>query len=69
MVGLETVSGADEVELKALISKHAELTGSELATRLLKDWARVLPRFIKVMPTDYKKALERLAKDQSAVKA
>ncbi len=69
MVGLEAVSGADEVELKALISKHAELTGSELATRLLKDWARVLPRFVKVMPTDYKKALERLAKDQSAVKA
>ena len=36
-------------------------TGSEHATRLLRDWDEILPRFVKVMPIDYRKALERMA--------
>jgi glutamate synthase domain-containing protein 3 len=40
-------------------------TRSEHATRILRDWDEMLPRFVKVMPIDYRKALERMAKDQT----
>ena len=39
-------------------------TNSPLAKRLLADWENESKHFIKVMPTDYKKALQRLAEEE-----
>jgi glutamate synthase (NADPH/NADH) large chain len=50
--------GADADELRALIEKHCDLTGSTIAADLLSRWNEVVPQFIKVMPTDYKRVLE-----------
>ena len=44
-----------------LIQKHADATNSELAWRVLIRWDEILPKFVKVMPNDYKRVLEAYA--------
>ena len=61
MVDLEPI--VDEKEkafLNNIIKKHVHYTESTYAERILKDWAEMLPKFVKVLPVDYKKALERM---------
>jgi glutamate synthase (NADPH/NADH) large chain len=67
-VSLEAVEAkADRAELEALVRRHAELTGSPVAERLLADWPAALARFVKVMPDDYARVLaERAAADAEA---
>jgi glutamate synthase (NADPH) large chain len=61
MVGLETLEAdADIAELKSLIEKHHKYTESAVAAKILENWDTELPRFRKVMPTDYKRALSEL---------
>lgn len=58
-VGLEqVVEPGDAEELKTLVSRHGSYTDSGVARALLKDWDRHVSSFVKVMPTDYKRALE-----------
>jgi glutamate synthase (NADPH/NADH) large chain len=45
-------------ELKTLVVKHLEETGSKVAEELLEDWEAALARFTLVMPSDYKRVLE-----------
>jgi len=47
------------IQLQTLISNHASYTGSRMAGIILKQWQEYLPRFIKVMPIEYKRVLER----------
>ena len=54
----------DEKRLRALIERHLHYTGSEKAKRILADWAAYAPKFVKVMPVDYRQALERMQKSQ-----
>jgi glutamate synthase (NADPH) large chain len=63
MVELEPVEeGEDIAELKELIQKHERHTGSTVAARILQHWDDELPRFKKVMPIDYKRALSERQK-------
>ena len=56
--------------IRGLIEDHHHYTGSELAARILLDFNRALPRFIKVLPTDYKRVMaEEAAKAEEAKKA
>jgi glutamate synthase (ferredoxin) len=58
MVDLERVDNAEEIaELKAMISRHAELTGSTRAAEVLAAWDQSLAKFVKVLPKDYKRVL------------
>jgi glutamate synthase domain-containing protein 3 len=58
MVELESVSDrADQLLLKRLVEHHARCTGSARARQLLADWRGARPRFVRVMPLDYKKVL------------
>jgi len=60
MVELEPLELIEEqAEVRALIELHHRHTGSVVAYRVLDNWERILPYFVKVMPVDYKKALER----------
>ena len=52
------------VTLHSLIKKYVEYTGSEHAGRILNDWEEMLPKFVKVFPIDYRKALERIRAGQ-----
>jgi glutamate synthase (NADPH/NADH) large chain len=54
-------------EVKALISEHAQRTGSLVARNVLATWERESRRFVKVMPRDYKRVLERRAEQASPV--
>jgi glutamate synthase (NADH) len=47
--------------VRGLIEDHHHYTGSELAARILLDFNRALPRFVKVLPVDYKRVLEEEA--------
>ncbi len=66
MVDLEAVSDpGDRRRLHALVERHVHLTASEHAARILKDWTEMLPRFVKVMPIDYRRALERMRRTET----
>ena len=59
MVGLESVvEEEDRTLLHQLIEEHLHYTKSLSAQRVLETWDDVLPRFVKVMPHDYKRVLE-----------
>jgi glutamate synthase (NADPH/NADH) large chain len=61
MVSLEPVADPrDAAELKSLIARHLEYTGSPVAQRVLEGWDTLLERFVKIMPEEYKLALELL---------
>ncbi len=57
MVGLESCTDADFEYLQSMISEHQQLTGSTVAEFILKDWSANRQRFVKVMPSEYKKIL------------
>lgn len=66
MVDLETVwMKEDQNQLREMIEKHFYYTNSKKAKMILENWDALLPLFVKVMPMDYKIALEkmRLAED------
>jgi glutamate synthase (ferredoxin) len=59
MVVLEKLEIPEDIaELKGLIEKHQQLTASSAASRILDSWDGSLPKFVKVMPVDYKRVLE-----------
>ena len=61
MVDLEGVwEDAEQAALAALITDHARHTGSSRAKHILNNWQAALPLFVKVMPIDYRKSLERM---------
>ncbi|HSF47040.1 MAG TPA: glutamate synthase subunit alpha, partial [Burkholderiales bacterium] len=51
----------DDRLLRVLIQRHLQFTGSARAKRLLDDWQTYLPRFVKVMPYEYRRALKEMA--------
>jgi glutamate synthase domain-containing protein 2/glutamate synthase domain-containing protein 1/glutamate synthase domain-containing protein 3 len=62
LVDLESVDGAEAIELRELIAEHAERTGSAMAARVLEGFEELLPAFVKIFPRDYKRALAELSK-------
>ncbi len=65
MVNLyKLIESSDEeiAEVKAFIEKHARLTGSAKAKRLLENWDAYLPKFAKVFPKDYERMLTQIKK-------
>ena len=58
MVDLEPLAEAEEIGLvRDMIARHVAHTDSTYATRILADWATLQPKFVKVMPRDYKRVL------------
>jgi glutamate synthase (NADPH/NADH) large chain len=55
----------DAIRLKQLIAKHLHYTNSDVARRILDDWDNLLPRFVKVMPVDYRNALTKMQTNRS----
>ncbi|KAK4052240.1 glutamate synthase [NADH] [Microbotryomycetes sp. JL221] len=69
MVELGTVNDPKEIaQLRSMIEDHHHWTGSELASRMLKQFNQLLPRFVRVMPLDYKRVLEEEAAKAAADK-
>jgi glutamate synthase domain-containing protein 3 len=69
LVGFDEIGAADAIELHELIEEHHLRTLSPVAARILEDWDAWLPRFVKVMPHDYKRALADMATAEHAMRA
>ena len=57
---IETLLKEDEKDLKDLIKKHLDYTESNVASTILKSWDNEKRKFVKVMPTDYKRVLNEM---------
>ncbi|MBK1878809.1 glutamate synthase large subunit [Pelagicoccus mobilis] len=55
-------------ELKGLVEKHLQETGSDVAKELLEDWDASLEKFVLVMPTDYEHILNLMEKARATNK-
>ena len=59
MVELESlVDESDLFLVYGLIEDHVRLTGSAVGRRILDNWELMVPRFVKVMPVDYRRVLQ-----------
>jgi glutamate synthase domain-containing protein 3 len=58
---LEELTDDDAAEARALVEEHLRRTGSPVAKRVLDSLHELLPRFVKVFPTDYKRVLAEQA--------
>ena len=52
----------DNERLHRLISRHAEFTRSKRAAEILANWREYLPKFRKVMPLEFSRALAEMDK-------
>jgi glutamate synthase (NADPH) large chain len=57
---------SDVERLHLLITRHAKLTGSKRAAEILADWKAWAPKFRKVMPVEYRRALLELKANADA---
>ena len=66
-VELERIESAEEeAEVKDLINRHVQFTGSTVGSRVLENWSEFLSQCVKVMPTDYKRVLNEMKQQQTA---
>lgn len=56
---------ADEQVLFGMVTAHLRYTESVRAQNILNNWAYYLPKFVKVMPTEYRRALQEVAAQQN----
>jgi len=59
MVDLKPMHPAGVPELRAMLEKHVEYTGSKVAQRILDKWHMALRNFVRVMPRDYARVLRK----------
>ncbi len=57
---------SDVERLHVLITRHAKLTGSKKAAEILANWKTWLPKFRKVMPVEYRRALKEMKANADA---
>jgi len=67
MVELSQLTEALEIaEVRGMIDRHARYTNSTRAQHILKLWDDMVPKFVKVMPKDYKRMLECIDRAQKS---
>jgi glutamate synthase (ferredoxin) len=64
--GADVADRADAAEVRALLARHLELTGSVRAADLLGRWADVVRQFVRVVPHDFRRVLEAQARMRAA---
>ncbi|MBZ6077380.1 glutamate synthase large subunit [Microvirga puerhi] len=57
---LANMSGSDEERLMQLITNHHTYTGSARAKEILDNWTTYRTKFVKVMPVEYRRALQEM---------
>jgi glutamate synthase (ferredoxin) len=66
MVGIEKLEDKKEIAaIRAMIQKHLDYTQSTRAQQVLANWDQLVPKFVKVMPKDYKRMLACIEKAQA----
>jgi glutamate synthase domain-containing protein 3 len=62
---IEPLDEGDAIEVRDLVDEHVRRTGSPVGRRVLDEWDALLPKFVKVFPTDYKRVLAELAESEA----
>ncbi|MBE2214200.1 MAG: glutamate synthase large subunit [Opitutaceae bacterium] len=63
MVGIKALDDPEEInEVRQMIQRHANYTGSEKAKAVLAAWDAMVPKFVKVLPKDYERMLACIKK-------
>lgn len=60
---MEDMLADDEMRIKTLITRHLQYTYSSRAKNILNNWDEYLPKFVKVMPVDYRRALIQMREE------
>jgi len=61
MVGVEALEDPEEVtRVRAMIARHRELTGSVRARQVIEHWDSMLPKFVRIVPKDFKRVIASL---------
>jgi glutamate synthase (NADPH/NADH) large chain len=66
---MRDMTGHDAERLEQLIANHARYTNSARAKEILEKWEYYLPRFVKVMPVDYRRALQEMQEARGSASA
>jgi glutamate synthase (NADPH/NADH) large chain len=56
----------DDERLHQLISNHLHYTGSDRARFILDNWVEMRPKFVKVMPVEYRRAIKEMEKKRAS---
>jgi glutamate synthase (ferredoxin) len=60
MADIEPLDEEDRETVYQMIQKHADYTNSQKAAKVLANWQEFAPKFVKVMPRDYKRVLQAI---------
>ncbi|NMD69149.1 glutamate synthase large subunit [Bacillus sp. DNRA2] len=67
MIEFEALTDAQEItELKQLVLKHHQYTGSPLANDVLNNWDDFVGKFLKIIPKDYKRMIQQIQKQKQS---
>jgi glutamate synthase (ferredoxin) len=67
MVRLSSLEDPEEIaEVREMVRRHAEWTGSARSQQILDEWERLVPLFVKVYPNDYRRVIETQQRFQSS---
>jgi len=58
----------DDERLHQLVTAHFHYTGSARAEAILADWDTYRPKFVKIMPVEYRRALREMAAQKPAIR-
>jgi glutamate synthase (NADPH/NADH) large chain len=59
----------DDERLHQLIANHLHYTGSTRAKAILDNWVEMRPKFVKIMPVEYRRAMREMEKKRAEVSA
>ena len=57
---LNNLLNFDELRLKKIIKRHVQLTNSSKGKFIIQNWEKVISKFVKITPVEYKKALQNI---------
>lgn len=67
LVALEPISSVEEIdEVRGMIEKHVQYTGSQMGKKVLDAWEVYCPRFTRVIPVDYQRMLNSITRAYKA---
>ena len=64
MIEFENPTTQDKDLIRSLIENHFSFTSSKVAEYFINNWNKESNNFVKIMPTEYKLALEKMAKEK-----
>ncbi|GMV92339.1 MAG: glutamate synthase [Candidatus Hydrogenedentota bacterium] len=65
LVDLKPMNEKSITDLRGMLERHVEYTGSAVAKRILADWDASIVKFVRVMPRDYARVLREMEQQEA----